>query len=974
MFGDLDKFSLPGFEKEVTKFWEESHIFEKTLEKTAKGKPYSFYDGPPFATGLPHYGHILASTIKDVIPRYQTMKGRFVRRRWGWDCHGLPIEEIVERKLGISGKKEIEEKIGIAKFNETCRETVLQYVGEWRKMIRRMGRWIDFDTSYKTMDTDYMESVWWAFKELYKKGLVYEGRKVLLYCPRCETPVSNFEVAMDNSYKDVTEEAVTVKFRVKINDARRGVVVIGNKECPPWPVYFLAWTTTPWTLPGNVVLAIGKDIEYSIREDNEKKEIVIRASDSPVGKELGSNRRVYGRDLVGLEYESLFQVEGIAVHPKAHKVYVADFVTTGEGTGIVHTAVVYGEDDYNLGLREGLPVQPMLDERGHFNEKAPEFLRGVYFEKANKLVIQDLEEWGLLFRKERHEHSYPHCWRCSNKLFYNAIPAWFVNVQKLKKDLLKSNEKEINWYPEHLKSGRYAKSVESAPDWNISRNRYWGNPIPVWRCEKCKQDTVVGSIKELGVPLQDLHRPGIDEVILKCECGGEARRIPQIFDSWMEAGSMPFAEYHYPFDASQKKIFLSRYPAQFVAEYIAQTRAWFYVMHVLGLSLFGKAPFQNVVTTGTILAEDGSKMSKSKNNFPDPWVVIEKYGVDSLRLYLMNSVVMQAENLNFSVKDLETGYRKVVMILWNCFQYLRTYGTQTKWRVGVRGERAGSANALLDKWISARTNELVFAVTEGLDGYDTVRATRAIAEYVDDLSTWYVRRSRGRTDSAFFQTLYDSLFAVSKTIAPFMPHLAEVLYKNLVELFGGEAEESVHLAEWPKAKKISGEDTTLLEGMRVVRTFASMGLAKRSEVGVPVRQPLAVLRIKDKGLRIKRGRELLEILKDEVNVKEIVFDDLISGDVELDTTITDELKREGIVRVVRRAIQDERKKMNMKVEDGAEIALPVGTLSVHVEIVKEATMRTGSAVVVKVLDQNLPVSIIVIDGEEIKSQFRKKQA
>ncbi len=674
---------------------------------------------------------------------------------------------------------------------------------------------------------------------------------------------------------------------------------------------------------------------------------------------------VKGDKLLDLEYEPLFEVEGIAGHPKAHKVYAADFVTTDEGTGIVHTAVVYGEDDYNLGLKEGLPVVPMLDERGHFNEKAPEFLRGVYFKKADSLVKKDLDERGLLFGREIHEHSYPHCWRCGNELFYNAIPAWFVKVEKIKKDLLKSNKKEINWYPEHLKLGRYAKSVESAPDWNISRNRYWGNPIPVWRCEECGKDIVVGSVKELGVALKDLHRPGIDSVTLKCRrsdpavqalmspqarrdgssdpkgCGGKARRVPEIFDSWMEAGSMPFSEYHYPFDTAQKKIFTSRYPAQFVAEYIAQTRAWFYVMHVLGLSLFGKAPFQNVVTTGTILAEDGSKMSKSKNNFPDPWIVIEKYGVDALRFYLMNSVVMQGENLNFSVKDLEVAHRKVVLILWNCFQYLRMYGAEAGWKVGMKGERAKGSDALLDLWISARTKELVYTVTKGLDSYDTVRATRAILEYVQDLSTWYVRRSRRRTDSSFFETLQNALLTTSKVIAPFMPHLAEVMYKNLVGLFGGDDTLSVHLAAWPKAGAVSSKDKELLREMDVVRDLASKALAKRAEKGIRVRQPLAKLKIQDTRYKIQPQNELLEILKDEVNVREIVFSKDLKDEVELDTEITHELWEEGMLRELQRTIQGLRQDAKLHPKD--QILLGIDGADEVLSIVKrhEDVLKKG---------------------------------
>ncbi|MEK7212714.1 MAG: class I tRNA ligase family protein, partial [Patescibacteria group bacterium] len=781
-----ENFKPSEIEEKVLEFWEKNQVFQKSLDKTKGGKPFTFYDGPPFATGFPHYGHILASTIKDVIPRYQTMKGRFVRRRWGWDCHGLPIEEIVERHLGISGKKQIEE-IGIKKFNETCREKVLEYADEWRKMVRRIARWIDFDNSYKTMDRDYMESVWWAFKQIYDKGLVYEGRKVLMYCPRCETPVSNFEVAMDNSYKDVEEETVFAKFKIQNSKFETGK-----------HTYFLAWTTTPWTLPGNVALAVGEDIEYVLaKSGNEAYILAKNTAEKVLGSEPNSKfsaeggsafggqilNSMKGSDLVGLEYEPLFDVPAVK-NNKTFKVYPADFVSTEEGTGIVHTAVVYGEEDYELGQKVGLPVVPLLDEKGKFNDKAPEFLRGAYFKDADPTIIADLEKRGLLFRKEKQTHSYPHCWRCGTPLFYNAIPAWFINIQKIKKDLIDSNAKEINWYPEHLKFGRYQKSVESAPDWNISRNRYWGNPIPVWKCSKDCPPIVIGSIKELGLSsnafyftrhgearqnvlginscypekevydltdagvgranklaerlrvqggidlifssdllrtkhtadiigaalgapvatderlreynlgayngskmedfgqafpaetrwtnapeggetwtqiqermtgfikeadkkyqgkkilivshgdplwlvqkyygserpypgyadafeismgIDDLHRTYIDEVVLRCpKCGGEARRIKEVFDSWVEAGSMPFAEYHYPFD--QKEVFEARLPAQFVAEYIAQTRAWFYLMHVVSYVLFGRAPFENVVTTGTILGEDGFKM------------------------------------------------------------------------------------------------------------------------------------------------------------------------------------------------------------------------------------------------------------------------------------------------------------------------------------------------------------------------------
>ena len=1117
MLRHLKDFSLPEIEEKILKFWETNQILKKSLEKTRKGKPFTFYDGPPFATGLPHYGHILASTIKDVIPRYQTMRGRFVLRRWGWDCHGLPIEEIVERYLKISGKKEIE-KLGIEKFNAICRNKVLEFAGEWGKMIRRVARWVDFDNSYKTMDTDYMESVWWAFKQIYEKGLVYEGRKVLMYCPRCETPVSNFEVAMDNSYKNVTEDAVTVKFRVKKGQK------IGKNFIADDKTYILAWTTTPWTLPGNVALAVSKDIVYGIYENKtnidrgvsdgkfhlrEGNYILASSLLNVLIKEgnylTGKNWSISGKDLVGLEYEPLFDIKPLK-HKNSYKVYPAEFVTTTEGTGIVHTAVVYGEEDYELGIKENLPVVPLLDDKGIFLGIAPKLLSGKYFKDADNLIVKDLEKRELLLLKEKHTHSYPHCWRCENPLFYNAIPAWFINIQKIKDKLIRSNIKEINWFPEHLKRGRYEKSVEQAPDWNISRNRYWGNPIPIWRCKSCSKTEAIGSVEELekragkstnryilvrhaeaknnlesvnscwpekkkyslttigkdqacrlgrelkkkkidlifssdllrtketaeiiahetnlrvvyddrlreldvgdfndksieeyhryfnypherftrpapngeslddlsartfdfikfiekkyknktivivshGDPLwmmhssmagltrenemdteeglpksfypekskaypvhfrniprneigeMDLHRPYIDKVILNCsKCGGEAIRIKEIFDSWVEAASMPFAEFHYPFE--NKDIFKKRFPAQFVAEYIAQTRAWFYVMHVVSLILFDRAPFENVVTTGTILAEGGSKMSKSKGNFPDPWDVIGKYGVDALRFYLMNSTVMQASDLNFSERDVEKVYRKNVLILWNVYRYFETYSHAANQQTSSKKTYVKE----LDAWIRARTKELVNLVTKYLDVYDTVRATRAIEEYISDLSTWYVRRGRGREDVSFFITLRDSLLKISQVIAPFMPYLAEVLYLNLKD-----GVESVHLTDWPRSGKLTDKEKTLIREMDDVRRLASLALAKRAELGIKVRQPLKELRIKDKEL--SEQKDLLEILKEEVNVKEIIFNKDLKEEVELDTEINHELKEEGWLREFKRLVQGLRKDAKLEPKD-----------------------------------------------------------
>ena len=1120
--------TLPEMEEKVLAYWDEHKIFEKSLAQTADGKPFTFYDGPPFATGLPHYGHILASTVKDLVPRYQTMNGRFVRRRWGWDCHGLPIEEVVERKLGISGKKQIEE-IGIKAFNETCRSMVLTFAHDWRALVRRIARWVDFDNSYKTLDADFMESVWWGFKQIYDKGLVYEGRKVLMYCPRCETPLSNFEVAMDNSYKDVREETVTAKFKIVVEGQTEGLGLFAD-------TFFLAWTTTPWTLPGNVALAVNPEMEYGLYERNGEGFILAVSRAKEYG--FGDPKHTFpGSQLRGVKYDALFEVPSMD-NGKSYRVYGGDFVTAEDGTGIVHIAPVHGEDDYTLGMTNGLPVVPLLDERGLFNDKAPGFLRGQYFKKADALVIGDLEgrkPEGFVFKKEAIVHSYPFCWRCGTMLYYNAIPAWFINIQKIKAGMLDTNEREMRWYPEHLKHGRYEKSIESAPDWNISRNRYWGNPVPVWKCEKCGRLEAVGSIDELsekaggprnqywvmrhgeaesnmfdiidsgqrkylhltprgkeqvhasiekfkkelarehkkidvviasditrtqdtehivaaaltgeeemadarleeihlgptltgyrdekygslfptyaarfenapegGESLRDLrtrigdflrecegkyegknilivsheypiwmltqaaegwserrtieekerrgadfigfaeirklnvkniprndtgeadlHRPYIDEITFTCtggSCGGVMVRTPEIFDSWIEAGSMPFAEYHYPFE--NKETFHERFPAQFVAEYIAQTRAWFQLTHVLSYILFGHAPFENVVTTGTILAEDGQKMSKSKGNFPDPNILINKYGADALRFYLMNSVVMQADNFNFSEKGVEGAYRKVGLLLANVYKYFATYkedGPEMNDDGGAGAGGGGKEGALLDLWIRTRTGELVEAVTAAFDDYDTVRATRVIQEYVDDLSTWYLRRSRRRKDAAFFETMRRTLLVVAKTIAPVMPFLAEALY---LELAGPEMPESVHLAEWPAAEfSLNKEErTALTAGMAEVRRLASIGLARRAEEKIKVRQPLARFMVREKSPALGDNEGLLAILKSEVNVKDIVFDPKLDRDAELDVAITPALREEGLLREAVRMVQELRQKAGLRPKDRIAVMLDV---------------------------------------------------
>ncbi len=925
-------------ELDVLKFWQDSKTFEKSLAKNTGKTPFIFYDGPPFATGAPHYGHMLGSIIKDAVGRYQTMQGKYVRRRWGWDCHGLPIENVVEQKLGISGKKQIEQ-YGVAKFNEACRSNVLAYVEEWGRMVDRMGRWVEFDDSYKTMDTTYMESVWWGLKQTWDKGLIYEDRKVLLYCSRCETPISNFEVAMDNSYRDVTEESVFAKF--KLHPSQRIVDFMTDDN-----TYALAWTTTPWTLPGNTALNIGSDITYVIVEQNSEHYILakdrLEVLGDPAVTPYEIKLEASARSLEGLLYEPLYP--GVIPDPelRAHKIYSADFVTTTDGTGIVHNAAMYGEDDYKLAKEKNLPRVDMLDHKGHYLDIAPEALRGVFFKNAEKIVLKDLAERNLVYKTEHYTHSYPHCYRCATPLFYNALPAWFINIQKIKSQLLASNE-SVNWYPDHLKHGRFAKSMEAAPDWNISRNRYWATALPFWKCSNgsCKNVTCIGSIDELrekssnfleiyphydaeNQAAVDLHRPYIDNIELICDkCGEKMNRIPEVIDCWVESASMPFAELHYP--TENQELFEERYPADFVAEYIAQTRAWFYVMHVMGVLITGKAPFKNVVTTGTVLAEDGAKMSKSKNNFPDPWIVIEKYGMDAIRFYLLTSPVMSGDDLNFSEKVVSEISRKVSMLLYNVWTFYRMY-TQDK----IDDSLVPESSYILDRWILARLHEAQGMVTKDLDSYNTVRAGRAIVDFVDDLSTWYVRRSRDwikQSDKAAdtLKVYGYVLTETAKMLAPFMPFLADHLYKDLT------GKESVHLEDW--TPEIAHFDDELLKQMAVVREAASVGNAARKQLVMPVRQPLRALAIVVKPeVGVEFDQEMLEIVAGELNIK--VEDASIVDKANLrpetiktfpgteyitamyfDIELTPELKREGLARELERAVQDLRKKSGLKVGD-----------------------------------------------------------
>jgi len=886
-------------EEEVLAFWKKEKIFEKSLEKEAPNGDFVFYDGPPFATGLPHYGSLLSSVVKDVFGRYKTMQGYHVRRRWGWDCHGLPIESMIEKELGLKTKKDIE-TLGVEKFNEAARNAVLRLADEWEWYVDRIGRWSEFSNAYKTMDNTYIESVWWALKTINEKGLLYEGRKVLLYCPHCETPLAKAEIAQDNSYKDITEEAVTVRLKV----------VSPEKHNLPENTYLLAWTTTPWTLPGNSALAVGEDIEYGVYEKG--SEVVVVAAERAKHYELTEEiKRVKGSELLGIEYEPLFTPQILTDHegPKL-SVFKEEYVSTEDGTGIVHTGTVYGEEDYALILREGLPTMQLLDASGKYNDDAPEFLRGKFIKDAEKGIKDDLEKRGLLYEKSNNTHSYPHCHRCDTALLYNAISSWFINIQKVKEKIVEKNE-DVSWHPEYFKHGRFQNLLENAPDWTISRNRYWASPLPIWKCEGCKEFVVIGSVEELkeksndDVP-EDLHRPYIDGVTIPCSCGGTMKRIPEVVDCWVESSSMPFAERHYPFE--NKEDFERNFPADFIAEYTGQLRTWFNYMHVMAVVLFGEASYKNVVVTGNIQGEDGRKMSKSYGNFTDTRENFNLYGGDAIRLYEMGSPVMQAEDVSFKDIELREVHNKMLNILWNTYSFYSLHEEQ-------HADRTDSPESehVLDRWVVARTNQVIGDVAGYLDEYNTVKAVKTIRLYINDLSTWYIRRSRDRLKAnnedqqASLRTTRWVLRKTAKFLAPLAPFMADALWLKVKRETDPE---SVHLTNWCTVREY---DEELLGEMKKVRDTVSLALEARASAGMKVRQPLASLTLKDESLKGKD--ELLSLILEEVNVKEVLFDASQEEEVKLDTELTDDLKKEGAVRDLIRHIQSARKSGGLTPDD-----------------------------------------------------------
>ncbi|MBN1923890.1 MAG: isoleucine--tRNA ligase [Nanoarchaeota archaeon] len=935
-------------EKNILEFWKKNKIFKKSVDNRSLNKQYVFYDGPPFATGLPHYGHILGLTSKDVFPRYWTMKGFRCERKWGWDCHGLPIENIAEKELGIKEKKGIEE-YGVDKFNAFCRSKVLFFAKEWGKIVDRMGKWIEFDNSYKTMDNTYMETIWWIFKKLYDDGYVYEGKKILMYCPRCETPVAKAEIAMDKSYKDVTDKSPVVKFKLDKEDAS-----------------ILAWTTTPWTLIGNVGLAVNSKMDYVKIKVGKESLIIAKDRLESVKESYKVLETFKGKKLLGKHYTPLYK---LISEPNAYTVIDGgEQVSSEEGTGIVHMAL-YGEFDFEMIKKYKLPMIQHINDKGKL-EVGPDDWKGLWFKKVDKEVLKDLESKGLLFSAKDHTHSYPFCYRCETALIYNAVDSWFINIQKVKPELLRQ-AKLINWYPETLKEGSFKYIIETAPDWTISRNRFWATAIPVWRCSKCGKIEVIGSIEELREKsveklgkVVDLHKDSVDKIHLKCsKCFGTMTRIPEVIDCWFESGSMPYAAKHYPFENNEW--FKTNYPADFVSEYIAQVRAWFYYMHVIGVLILKKPPFKNVVVTGNILAADGQKMSKSKKNFPDPNIMFDKYGADAMRFFLMYSQVMRGQDINFKEEGLKEVYRKVVLLLGNVANFYFMFCGNNK------EFNDSSSKNVLDQWIISRTNELVMNTTNSLNDYDTLKTCELIIEYIDELSTWYLRRSRDRLrdgDKPAVKTLAYALMNTIKVMAPVTPFITEEIYQRFRGL-NKDLFESVHLDTWPLFDSLLISEA-VTDNMKIVKQITSKALDERDKNKIPVKQALNTLTVVCDAL----SKEYVELIKDELNVKSVIFKKGTGFNVELDTVITPELQREGIARELVRHLNNLRKEMKLTIKDRVILYLKSGDdlINKSFEEHKKSIMKSVQADSVK--HESLPkMKEFKINDAKVSAGIRLKQ-
>ncbi len=1037
-------------EEPIIKFWKQNKIFEKSVESRPEDNRFVFYDGPPFVTGTPHYGSLLPSVLKDIIPRFQTMLGKRVERRWGWDCHGIPIEEKVERKLGTKNRRDIEEKIGLERFIKECFNYVQETSAAWPWYIEHVGRWVDMENPYRTMDMSYMETVMWVFKQMYDKGLVYYGKRISLYCPRCGTPLSRFEIQMDNSYRDLEDPSIIVKFPLNYSKTGNGVGVVienekgqilmavrnekgrkklwgivGGKMDPddkdlyetvkrevkeetgaevtdieyygfhvdifegrlfkthhfkvkikgevkrtapselkefvwvdkdkiPWdkihiptrnclrnvlegspvsakpdtklvPVYLLVWTTTPWTLPENAAVAVDKDSLYVTVKKGD--ELLVLAKDrlkEVLGEEGYEIYDEYkGEELVGLSYKPLFDYFVSQAKQADFHVYAADFVSMDEGTGLVHMAPAYGEDDFNLAKELGLSLFEAIDDLGQFTDPVSDY-KGMYFKEADPKIIDNLKKRGLLFKEDKIVHSYPVCYRCGTPLLYKAQEAWYVNIQKVKKDMLKNNE-NINWVPSHFKHGLFKHVIETAPDWCISRTRFWATPLPIWQCDKCGYTEVLGSIKEIeersGKKVTDLHRPYIDEHTWSCpKCKeGTLKRVPEVVDVWLESGSMPYAQYHYPFE--NKEQFEKNFPGDFIVEYVAQVRAWFNMLHRVATIVSNSNAFKNVIVTGVIKGTDGRKMSKSYGNYPDPKATLEKYGGEAFRLYVSGSPLVVGEDMNISEEGIADQVKEIILPYLNVYRYFAMYANQ----FGFKPDENFKPTTLLDRWVLARVARSVRAMKKWLSKYYINKATGQTKPLIEDVSTWYIRRSRDRFvagDRDALNTLYKVIKLMSLAFAPIMPFSTEYVYLQIRKLEKNSCE-SIHLCYWPTVKKLNSDDKAMLEKMEIVRKLASLAHNIRVSERLPVKQPLSKLVVSVEGVKLEP--EYLELLKDEVNVLEAAegkLDNLpatykvVKQDnlgVGLDTQVTRVLLKERLTREIIRSIQVVRKQAGLSI-------------------------------------------------------------
>ena len=940
------------YEKDWVQRWKDDKTFKKSVENRSKDNSYVFYDGPPFISGNPHHGTLLSSIVKDVVPRYQTMKGKRVERVWGWDCHGLPAERFTEKKLGIRSREEVL-AYGIEKYIIACRANMVQTGSEWEDTIDRIGRWVEFKGAYKTMDKDYMESIWWAFKTLYEKGKIYEGEKVLMYCTLDATPLSKAEVTMDaGAYQDVTDPSVYVKF--KLDDGSS----------------LLAWTTTPWTLPANTAVAVHSDVDYVEVKVGEEQFILAKdlvetvlTDEKHQLLEYTVLRELKGRDLVGKSYEPLFTDRGT----NAHKVWHADYVSTESGTGIVHLAPTYGEEDFALAKQMKFPAVHVIDENGNYTEG--DWL-GQNVWEANKPIAKELKDRGVVWKIDYYRHSYPHCHRCGTRLMYRAHPSWFMDIDGQREKMLEQNG-NINWFPAHVKEGRFAKTVQQAPDWNLSRDRFWATAMPVWKgVDKDGNEhvKVVGSYAELkelsGIELDDYHRPWVDDITFVID-GVTYTRIDKVMDSWFEAGSMPFAQFHYPFENKEK--FEANFPGDFIVEYIGQVRAWFYYMHSMSVALFGDNSFKNVIVTGNVAGNDGRKMSKSYGNYNDPNELMDKFSADSLRFLLLSSPLLNGED--FALQDKEVGdvARKLSMI-WNMYDFFTMYAEVDGWEFdGELKDPSGECTNPLDVWIVSRLHQLIANIEKNMDGYNIPDAMNQILPFIDDASNWFVRRSRRRfwksEDDAdkemAYRTLHYVLVRLSYALAPFTPFLAEELYHNLT----GD-DESVHLKDWMPAGHVN---ELVMNDMETVRDYVNQGLSIRAKSGLKVRQPLASVTVPMLGEHV----DFVSILMDELNVKSVEQ----GPEVVLDETLTPELRREGMMREVVRHVQAARKGAGLNVDDRIVLSLDTDAVELgkaiagHWDTIAAETLATrgetdANPTTAKVEGETITISLEKVDNSQ----------